>query len=106
NIAVLGEIAYQEGSLIPDLSFGTHFFQDLVEAEIFYLAIYPERQAVRFNRSWWDDSPNLLGNLSPGDRNHEDTLKVFDVGDRNLRLISDVVSQKVVCLSLPKNRES
>lgn len=106
NIAVLGEIAYQEGSLIPDLSFGTHFFQDLVEMEIFYLAIYPERRAVRFNRSWWADSPNLLGDLSPGDRNHEDTLKVFDVGDRNLRLISDVVSQKVVCLSLPKSREA
>jgi len=25
NITAIGEIAYQDGSLIPDLSFGTHF---------------------------------------------------------------------------------
>jgi hypothetical protein len=36
NIAAIAEIAYKDGSLIPDLSFGTHFFQDLVEMDIFY----------------------------------------------------------------------
>jgi len=27
NMTAIGEIAYQAGSLIPDLSFGTHFFR-------------------------------------------------------------------------------
>jgi hypothetical protein len=39
----------KDGSLIPDLSFGTHFFQDLVEMDIFYMAIYPDREEVFFN---------------------------------------------------------
>ncbi len=49
NVAAIAEIAYKEGSLIPDLSFGTHFFQDLVEMNIFYLAVYPEKENVIFN---------------------------------------------------------
>ena len=35
NVTVLVEVAYEGGNLMPDLSFGTHFFQDLVEGDIF-----------------------------------------------------------------------
>jgi pyruvate, water dikinase len=41
NTAVLMEIAARRGSYVPDLSFGTHFFQDLVEAGIRYLPLFP-----------------------------------------------------------------
>ncbi len=41
HISALAEISYRDGSLIPDLSFGSHFFHDLIETRIFYLAIYP-----------------------------------------------------------------
>ncbi len=42
NTAVLIEIARKKGNYVPDLSFGTHFFQDLVEAAIRYLPLYPD----------------------------------------------------------------
>ena len=42
NAAVLIEIARQKGGYVPDLSFGTHFFQDLVESNIRYLPLYPD----------------------------------------------------------------
>lgn len=99
HVSILGEIAYQEGSLIPDLSFGTHFFQDLVEGEIFYLAIYPENRLVLFNPSWWISLPNRLTDLSPADGSLGEVLKVYDVRERRLKLVSDVVSRKVVCFS-------
>jgi hypothetical protein len=41
NITVLSEVAYEGGNLMPELSFGTHFFRDLVETDIFYVAIFP-----------------------------------------------------------------
>ncbi len=41
NVSFLGEIAYTAGNLMPELSFGTHFFQDLVENRIFFVAIFP-----------------------------------------------------------------
>ena len=42
NTAALIEVAQKQGDYIPDLSFGTHFFQDLVESSIRYLPIYPD----------------------------------------------------------------
>jgi hypothetical protein len=42
NMAAIGEVAFAEGDLMPELSFGSHFFQDLVEADIFYLALFPD----------------------------------------------------------------
>ena len=41
NTAMLIEVARQKGNYLPELSFGTHFFQDLVEASIRYLPLYP-----------------------------------------------------------------
>ena len=97
NIAAIAEIAYKEGSLIPELSFGTHFFQDLVEMNIFYMAIYPENVEVIFNTNWMQDEPNLLEKLVPEDGKYADVVRVYNVQGKNLRFISDVVAQEIVC---------
>ena len=97
NIAAIAEIAYQDGSLIPDLSFGTHFFQDLVEMDIFYMAIYPDKKGVLFNREWLVGMANLLGELAPRDRQLEEVVRVCDARQRGLLLLSDVVTQRLIC---------
>jgi hypothetical protein len=97
NIAALAEIAYQDGSLIPDLSFGTHFFQDLVEMDIFYLALYPEKKNVIFNKVWLDRQPNILKDLAPEDKKYAAVVHVCDVQAKDLRLLSDIVTQEMVC---------
>ncbi|MEI6315812.1 MAG: phosphoenolpyruvate synthase, partial [Syntrophus sp. (in: bacteria)] len=97
NITAIAEIAYQDGSLIPDLSFGTHFFQDLVEMDIFYMAIYPERKEVLFNREWLESMPNILTELMPRDSHYAEVVRVYDVRKRELLLLSDVVNQKLIC---------
>ncbi len=97
NIAAIAEIAYKDGSLIPDLSFGTHFFQDLVEMDIFYMAIYPDKQEVLFNREWLAGMTNLLGELAPRDIQYAEVVRVYDVRERGLLLMSDVVTQQLIC---------
>ena len=52
NVTILGEIEFATSNAIPELSFGTHFFQDLVETDIFYLALFPSRQGVYMNESF------------------------------------------------------
>ena len=99
NIAAIAEIAYKDGSLIPDLSFGTHFFQDLVEMDIFYMAIYPERENVFFNTAWLDKMPNRLAEWSGKDGPYAGVVRVYDVREREMRLLSDVVTQKLVCFT-------
>ena len=97
NITAIGEIAYQDGSLIPDLSFGTHFFQDMVEMDIFYMAIYPEKDGVIFNAAWMKKQPNILTDLMPDDARFLDVVHVYDVRAKDLRLLSDIVTQKMIC---------
>jgi hypothetical protein len=99
NVAVIAEIAYSDGSLIPDLSFGTHFFQDMVEMDIFYMAIYPEKKNVIFNKLWLTRQPNILGALAPEDKKYADVVHVCDVKTKDLRLLSDIVNQKMICFS-------
>jgi hypothetical protein len=97
NITAIGEIAYFDGSLIPDLSFGTHFFQDMVEMDIFYMAIYPEKDDVIFNTAWMKKQPNILEHLMPDDTRFGNVVHVYDVRAKDLRLMSDIVTQKMIC---------
>ncbi|HUT77382.1 MAG TPA: PEP/pyruvate-binding domain-containing protein [Polyangia bacterium] len=90
NTAMLIEIARKKGGYVPDLSFGTHFFQDLVEARIRYLPLYPDDPGVRFNEGFLRASQNVLGDLLPEYVNIAETLRVIDVpgttGGRVLRV--------------------
>jgi hypothetical protein len=49
----------------PEPSFGTHFFQDLVEANIYPLAIYLDDEDTIINRRFFYETPNRLGSLMP-----------------------------------------
>ncbi|MCL4305109.1 pyruvate, phosphate dikinase [bacterium] len=79
NTAVLTEIARRTGKYTPDLSFGTHFFQDLVEAGIRYLPLYPDEEGITFNEELLLSSKNELPDLLPKYRQLEHVVRVIDV---------------------------
>lgn len=79
NTAALIEIARQKGNYVPDLSFGTHFFQDLVEADIRYLPLYPDDNDIIFNENFLHTSENVLTDLAPEFAAIKDVIRVIDV---------------------------
>ncbi len=79
NTAALIEVAFKKGNYVPDLSFGTHFFQDLVEANIHYLPLYPDDEEVSFNEPFFTESDNMLARYAPEFQTLVDTVKVIDV---------------------------
>ena len=97
HITALMEISYQAGSLVPDLSFGTHFFHDLTETSIFYAAIYPENEDVMFRPEWLFKLPNMLSQIRPQDEGLSHVVKVYDLTDLGLVIQSDVVTQELIC---------
>ena len=97
QITAIVELEYRSGSLLPELSFGTHFFQDLVEMDIFYAAIFSGKKKVGFNKAWLAPCRNLLWDLVPEDGRYEECVKVCDLKDGELVLKSDILSQKVIC---------
>ncbi len=79
NTAILGEIAIAQGRETPEVSYGTHFFQDLVEARIFPLPIYPGVNGSLFNDHFLNAAANSLADLLPAEAALGDYIKVIDV---------------------------
>jgi hypothetical protein len=79
NTAVLIEMARKKGNYVPDLSFGTHFFQDLVEASIRYLPLYPDEEDVVFNEEFLLKAENTLTRFLPEFEHIADSLRVINV---------------------------
>lgn len=110
NTAVLLEVARKKGHYVPELSFGTHFFQDLVEADIRYLPLYPDEPGNAFNEAFLKRSENLLPRMLPRFAHLADTVRVIDVrqvtGGRILRVLMNADLDKAIGLiALPTATE-
>ena len=77
--AMLIEIGLADGDSAPEVSYGTHFFQDLVEANIHPLALYPGQSGVVFNWRFFRESPNVLADLLPDAAEYAGIVRVIDV---------------------------
>lgn len=97
NIAVMAEIAFSGGNLFPELSFGTHFFQDLVETEIFYVAIFPEHEGTYYSASRFDALKDTFSSVLPDHAKYEGVIRLYELKDRKMKVLSDIVSQKLIC---------
>ena len=65
TVSVLCEIVAMRDDLVPDVSLGTHFFNDLVENDMLYLALFPKREGNYWNDALLMSSPNRLAELCP-----------------------------------------
>ncbi len=81
NTAMLIEVAKMKKGQIPDLSFGTHFFQDLVEADIRYLPLYPDNDGVVFREDVFFNKKNHLIDFISKSKGFEHIIKVIKVTD-------------------------
>jgi hypothetical protein len=105
--SMLVEIARKKGSYLPDVSFGTHFFQDLVEAGINYLPLYPDDEVSEWHESFLNDTPNCLAEVTPKYADMAEVVKVIHIPEvaqgRLLHVIMDSeVDQAVAFLGEAK----
>ncbi len=93
NTKVLVEMAVAHDGRVPELSYGTHFYQDLVEANIYSLPLHIGVGNGVFNWAFFQESPNSLARLLPDDADLGDYLRVIDVallpGNRRLHVLMD-----------------
>jgi hypothetical protein len=79
--AALVELSGRGIGPAPEPSLGTHFFQDLMEAAIYPVAICMDERGTSFNRDFFYNSPNHLleyGEASPG---LADCMRLLAVSD-------------------------
>jgi pyruvate,water dikinase len=109
--AVLVEIARKKGNYVPDLSFGTHFFQDLVESSIRYLPLYPDEPGNVLNEEFLGRGQNILSQLLPEHAAEAGVITVIDVprqsGGRILRVAMNAeLDTAMAYLAEPGTQES
>ena len=76
---LLVEVAFAKEGYRPEVSYGTHFFQDLVEADIVIAPLFPDDPGVTFNESFLLNSDNVLAQLAPDVASCEGVVRVIHV---------------------------
>ncbi|NOY22747.1 MAG: hypothetical protein GXO70_04440 [Acidobacteria bacterium] len=79
NCAALVELAEKESGFSSDVSYGTHFYLDLIEANIFPLSIFLDDPATEFNRGFIRDATNRLTELLPDHGALAEVIRVVDL---------------------------
>ncbi len=102
---LLVEVAHRIGGRVPEPSFGTHFFQDLVETGIHYLPIHPEEPGVVFDEAFLYRSPSALASLLPESAELEPVVRVVHVpsiaGGRRLEVLMDGETDRALAYLTP-----
>jgi len=94
NMAALCEVSYPKAGIVPELSFGSHFFQDIVESDIFYAAIFDGEPGIVFCPQQILSLENKFAELYPEEKRWESVIHVVETP--NLILHSDVTNQKLL----------
>ena len=81
NTAALVEVARKKANYVPEPSFGTHFFQDLVESNIKYIPLYPDDPGTVFNEIILLGTSNILADILPEFAYLDKVIRVIDVAN-------------------------
>ncbi len=102
NTAMLIEIARQHKEFAPEPSFGTHFFQDLVEASIRYLPLYPDEDGILFNERFFSKRDSIFEDLVPEYRHLSHVVRVLDIpaltGGQTVQILMNAQTDKALAL--------
>ena len=105
NASALVEVSGQDIGLAPEPSFGTHFFQDLLESNIYPLAVYLDDEEVTFNREFFYQAQNQLGTFLPEAADLENYLRLIEVASfrpgTHLELVMDDEKSQAVAFLAP-----
>ncbi|MEX2144104.1 MAG: PEP/pyruvate-binding domain-containing protein, partial [Anaerolineales bacterium] len=110
NTRALVEISGKEVGPAPEPSYGTHFFQDLIESRIFPLAVHFEDKGSVFNREFFYESPNRLTTWMPELESMQNTLRIISVDDiapgQVMELIMDSEAGRSVAFLKPEEQDA
>jgi hypothetical protein len=114
HTGALVEVSGKGVGVAPEPSLGTHFFQDLMEAQIYPLAINLDEPETTFNRNFFYDTPNSIGKWISCNEESSRVVRLIAVADYRLSYhlnlaMDDEAGQAVAYLSpdepIPESKE-
>ena len=90
------EVAESGAGYNPELSYGSHIFQDLVEAEILYTAVFENAQTKYYHPEKLYHFDNLLSEFFPELESLGNVVRICDVSDCDCRIYNDLRHEQLV----------
>ncbi len=98
NFTVICEYEDKEIGFEPELSFGSHMFQDIVESEMFYVAVMERQNNNLFNRDLLLRRESVLNRILPDETIASDIVMLYETDPNEpLSLYADFKNRTVVC---------
>ena len=92
---IICETEERDAGYNPELSYGSHIFQDLVEAEILYTAVFRSEKTIRFRPEMLESCLDIVGRFDHG-AELSDIVHVYDVSARQCEVYNDVADEHLL----------
>lgn len=89
------EIEEKKAGYNPELSYGSHIFQDLVEAEILYTAVFSNEKTLRFSPEKLAEYPDIVSQFTE-DPELRQIVHVYDMSRGSCELCNDLQSERLI----------
>ena len=93
---VICEVAESGAGYNPELSYGSHIFQDLVEAQILYTAVFEGKQTKEYHPEKLIKLPNLLTELLPEHGKLNEVIRILDVSGKGCIVYHDLKHEQLI----------
>lgn len=98
EFAMICEVSESRAGYMPELSYGSHIFQDLVEANILYGAVFDDEKTKAFHPERLQSLENCLLEFYPEGRGLESIIGVYDVSERECFVYHDMKDEHLLCV--------
>lgn len=95
---VICEMSESRAGYMPELSYGSHIFQDLVEAGITYAAIFENEKTLIFEPEKIKQMENHLADFYPEGEGIMDVIGIYSVSERESYVYHDMKDEHIICV--------
>ena len=97
EFAAICEVSNSKAGYNPELSYGSHFFQDLVESGILYNAIFENEKTIAYRPELLAGCDDIFREIVKDGDGLEGIVHVYDASALGLTLINDMKAEHILC---------
>lgn len=95
---IICEVSESRAGYIPELSYGSHIFQDLVESDILYAAVFENEKTRVFAPERLKEMENLLTDFYPEGEELKEILGIYSMEGRESYVYHDMKTEHLLCV--------
>ena len=97
EFAAICEVSNSKAGYNPELSYGSHFFQDLVESGILYNAIFENEKTIAYRPELLAGCDDIFREIVKDGDGLEGIVHVYDTSALGLTLVNDMKAEHILC---------